>query len=177
MAIVASLSKFKKTNLLIYIAACVLAAVVFGYDGYLSKYKWSKRYSFYEEHVIENDGKPTTTMQFNRISPPFFLAGAALLGIYFFAVRNRNIVAEDSELVLNSVRIPYDSIQKIDKTDFDRKGRFTITYDKQDGSQADLTLSDRSYDNLHAVLDVLVAHLTGQPSPAEADRQETGEQG
>ena len=33
MAIVAPLSKFKKTNLLIYIAACVLVAVVFGYDG------------------------------------------------------------------------------------------------------------------------------------------------
>ncbi len=125
MAIVAPLSKFKKTNLLIYIAACMLAAVVFGYDGYLSKYKWSKRYSFYQEHFIENGGKPSATMRFNRISPPFFLAGAGLLGIYFFAIRTRRITAEDSELVLSDrLRIPYDSIQRIDKTDFEKRGRF-----------------------------------------------------
>jgi hypothetical protein len=50
MAIEAPLSKFKKTNLAIYILVCVIVAVWFGYDGYFSKYEWSHRRSFYEKH-------------------------------------------------------------------------------------------------------------------------------
>jgi hypothetical protein len=59
MAIEAPVSKYTKTNIKIYIAVCVAAAVIFAYDGYLSKYKWSGRYSFYKKHVLDNDGKPT----------------------------------------------------------------------------------------------------------------------
>ena len=50
MAIEAPLSKYRRTNLKIYIAACLGIVVVFGYDGYLSKYPWSQRRGFYEEH-------------------------------------------------------------------------------------------------------------------------------
>ncbi|MGD8787685.1 MAG: hypothetical protein PVJ60_09695, partial [Phycisphaerales bacterium] len=74
MAIEAPISKFKKTNFKIYIVICIAVAIVFAYDGYLSKYKWSGRYNFYREHVLDNDGKPNPTMSFNRISPPVFIA-------------------------------------------------------------------------------------------------------
>src|SRR4030042_5076011 len=74
MAIEAPMSKFTKTNFKIYIGVCLFAAGIFAYDGYLSKYEWSKRYSFYKEHVLDNDGKPSPTMEFKRKSPPVFLA-------------------------------------------------------------------------------------------------------
>ena len=78
MAIEAPVSKFKKNNILIYMVICIILAVVFGYDGYLSKYNWSHRRSFYEEHV--KDGKPDDDMIFNMYSPPFFLVGAVIFG-------------------------------------------------------------------------------------------------
>ena len=136
MAIEAPISKFKKTNLKIYIVVCVAVAIIFAYDGYLSKYKWSKRYSFYKEQVLDNDGKPTPTMNFNRKSPPFFIAGAVLLGAYLFAVKNKKIVADENELIIDDKeRISYDSIQKIDKTHFDKKDFFVITYKNKGGSE------------------------------------------
>ena len=161
MAIEAPISKHKKTNLKIYIGACILAAVVFAYDGYLSKYKWSKRYSFYKEHVLDNNGKPTATMNFNRKSPPVFAAGAILLAAYLLAIRNRKLIAEESELVVSAKkRIPYQSMEKIDKTYFDSKGFFIVTYKDESGRQVNLKLSDRTYDNLGAVLEKLVAEIS-----------------
>jgi hypothetical protein len=161
MAIEAPISKFKKTNLKIYIVVCVALAIIFAYDGYLSKYKWSRRYSFYKEHVLDNDGKPTPTMNFNRKSPPFFIAGAVLLGAYLFAVRNKKILADENELVIgDKERIPYDSIQKIDKTHFERKEFFVITYKDKDASEVQRKLSGRTYDNLAAILDHLVAKIS-----------------
>ena len=74
MAIEAPISKFKKDNFRISIGICLAVAVIFAYDGYLSKYEWSKRYGFYKKHVLDNDGKPDSTMVFNRTSPPFFAA-------------------------------------------------------------------------------------------------------
>ena len=58
MTIEAPISKFKKTNLKIFLGICIAIAIIFAYDGYLSKYKWSGRYSFYKEQVLDNDGKP-----------------------------------------------------------------------------------------------------------------------
>jgi len=161
MAIEAPISKHKKSNLKIYIGVCIVAAVVFAYDGYLSKYKWSKRYGFYKKHVIDNGGKPTATMNFNRKSPPFFAGAAVLLGAYLFAVRNKKIIADESQLVLGAKeKIPYDSIQKIDKTYFDSKGYFTITYKDKDDRNLNRKLSDRTYDNLAAILNRLVERIT-----------------
>jgi hypothetical protein len=152
MAIEAPLSKFKKTNFKIYIVVCIIAAVWFGYDGYFSK-------KFREKHAP--DGVPDSTMVFNRKAPPFFIAGALLLGVYLYAIRNKKITADENELIISDKEnIPYDSIQKIDKTYFDTKGVFIITYKDTDGNEANRKLSSRKYDNLAAILDHLVAKIS-----------------
>ncbi|MHC4395382.1 MAG: hypothetical protein ACYS1A_06965 [Planctomycetota bacterium] len=160
MAVEAPISKFKKTNLKIYICACVVGAIIFGYDGYLSKYEWSKRHNFYKKNVIDNGGKPTSTMSFNRKSPPVFAGAAILLGAYLFLIRNKKLVADENALVLSKYSIAYDSIEKIDKTHFDSKGFFIVTYKDVNGNDADCKISNRTYDNLAAVLEHLVAKIT-----------------
>jgi hypothetical protein len=161
MAIEAPISKYKKTNLKIYIAVCVAAAVIFAYDGYLSKYKWSGRYSFYKKNVLDNDGKPNPTMIFNRKSPPFFAAAAVLFGAYLYVVKNKKLVADENELIFSAKeKISYDSIQKIDKTYFDKKGFFVITHKDEHGKEIDKKISERKYDNLAPILDYLIAKIS-----------------
>jgi len=161
MAIEAPVSKYTKTNLKIYIAACAAAAVIFAYDGYLSKYKWSGRYSFYKEHVLDNDGIPTSAMNFNRKSPPFFVAAAVFFGVYLFVVKNNKLIADENELVFSAKeKIPYDSIEAINKTYFDKKGFFVITYKNESGNQVDRKITERKYDNLPAILDHLVKKIS-----------------
>jgi hypothetical protein len=161
MAIEAPVSKFTKTNIKIYIAACAAAAVIFAYDGYLSKYKWSGRYSFYKEQVLDNDGRPTQTMNFNRKSPPFFIGAAILFAVYLFVIKNNKLIADENGLVFSTKeKIPYDSIQKINKTYFEKKGFFVITYKDEHGNQVDRKITERKYDNLAAVLDHLVAKIS-----------------
>ncbi|MHC4324236.1 MAG: hypothetical protein ACYSUX_08190 [Planctomycetota bacterium] len=161
MAIEAPVSKFTKTNIKIYIAVCAVTAIIFAYDGYLSKYKWSGRYNFYKEQVLDNDGIPTQTMNFNRKSPPFFIGAAALFAVYFFVIRNRKLVADENELVFSAKeKIPYDSIEAINKTYFEKKGFFVITHKNEAGNPTNLKISDRKYDNLAAILDHLVAKIS-----------------
>ena len=161
MAIEAPISKFKKNNFRISIAACLGMAIIFAYDGYLSKYKWSMRYSFYEEQVVDNDGKPTPTMVFNQKSPPFFAGAAVLLWAYLLAIKNKKLIADENELAFGDKdRIPYDSIERINKTYFDKKGFFVFTYKDKNGNQIDRKLSDRTYDNLGAILDHIVAKIS-----------------
>ena len=159
MAIEAPVSKFKKNNILIYMVICIILAVVFGYDGYLSKYNWSHRRSFYEEHV--KDGKPDDDMIFNMYSPPFFLVGAVIFGFYFSKIKERKLLAEENELVINkNKKIPYDSIEKINKTWFEKKGYFVITYKDESGKETDHKISDRSYDGLDNILNHLVEKIS-----------------
>jgi len=159
MAVEAAYSRYRKTNLKIYIGFCIVFAVVFGYDGYLSKYDWSLRRSFYQEHVKE--GRFDDTMLFNRMAPVVLFAGALLLAFRLRAVRNKKLSAGENELVLgDSKKLTYDSIEKIDKTAFDKKGVFIITYRNKDGSEVDLKLSDKKYDNLGLLLDELVAKIS-----------------
>jgi len=182
MTIEAPISRHEKTNFKIYIAVCLVVAIIFAYDGYLSKYKWSGRYSFYNEHVVDNDGKPTATMKFNRGSPPFFIGVAVLLGAYLFAIKNKKIIADENELIINNkLKIPYDSIERLDKTHFRSKtkrkfvgdqsgnvqetrsapeGYFIITYKDNSGREVKRKLSSRTHDNLAAVLDELVAKIS-----------------
>ena len=161
MAIEAPVSKYRKTNLKIYIIVCILTASIFGYDGYLSKYKWSKRYSFYQKHVIDNDGKPDSTMNFNLKSPPFFIGVAMLLGVYLFAIRNKKLIADENELIFSDKeKISCDSIEEINKTKFKSKGYFVITYKDQNGREVKRKISDKQYGNLEAVLDHLVAQIS-----------------
>lgn len=161
MAIEAPISKFKKTNYKISIALCTALAIVFAYDGYLSKYEWSMRHGFYKEHVIDNGGKPNSTMIFNQKSPPFFAGAAVLMGAYLLVLRKKKLVADENELVFSDGdRIRYDSIEKIDKTYFEKKGFFVFTYKNEHGKDVDRKLSDRTYDNLGAILDHIVAKIS-----------------
>jgi hypothetical protein len=142
-------------------AFCIIIAVVLAYDGYLSKYEWSYRYSFYKKHVVDKGGKPDSDMVFNQKAPLFLVGVAVLFGGYLFAIRNRKVVAEENALIVNDkLKIAYDSIQKIDKSDFDSKGRFRFTYLGPDGKELDCKLSDRDYDNLKPILDHLVAKIS-----------------
>jgi hypothetical protein len=122
------------------------------YDGHFNE-------SFKEKH--SPDGKPDGTMVFNQKAPAYLVGAAVLLGVYLLVIRNKNVVAEDDALVIDGkVSIAYDSIQKIDKTNFDAKGHFTFTYKTPDGKETDRKISDRDYDNLKAILDHLVAKIS-----------------
>jgi hypothetical protein len=159
MVIEAPIGKYIKNNLRIYIVVCVFFAALFGYDGYLSKHEWSHRRSFYEKHV--KDGRPDDTMVFNQKAPIFLAVAAVALGIRLWTIRNRKLIADENELtVSDKQKILYGSIEKIDKTLFKEKGFFVITYKNEKGSEANLKLSDRTYDNLAAVLDHLVAKIS-----------------
>ena len=161
MALVASLSKYKIKTFKLWIGVCVLAALVLAYDGYLSKYQWSKRYEFYKHHVIDKGGKPDVDMVLNQNAPFVLIGLAALMGGYLFIIRNKKVVADETGLVVDEkINIAYNSILKIDKTLFDSKGRFTITYRGPDGKETDLTISDKNYDGLGAILDQAVAKIS-----------------
>jgi hypothetical protein len=86
MAIEAPISKFKKTNLKIYIAICIGLAIWCAYDGYFNN-KWI------EEHTDTN-GNPESYLVFNRKAPPYFIGAAVLFGAYLFAIRNKKIIAD-----------------------------------------------------------------------------------
>lgn len=153
MAIEAPLSRYKRNNSLIYIVVCLALALWFGYDGYFNR-------RFIAEHTTEQ-GSPNGTLLFNRKAPPFFVGGALLLGIYWCVIRNRKLVAAEDALVFAGGRkIRYDAIEKIDKTHFEAKGLFTITYKNDRDRLVQHTLSDRQYDNLGPILDHLVAQIT-----------------
>ena len=153
MAIDAPISKYKKTNLKIYIILCIVVAAWFAYDGYINK-------NFIEKNTDEN-GKPNSTLIFNQKAPPFFAAAAVLFGVYLFAVKNKKLIADENELVFSEKdKIPYDSIQSINKTYFEKKGFFVITHKDEHGREINRKLSDRNYDNLAAILDHLVAKIS-----------------
>ncbi len=153
MSIEAPISKFKKTNFKIYIVVCIVAAIWLGYDGYFNK-------NFKEGHTGP-DGKPDSTLVFNQKAPPFLIGAAVLLCVYIVAVRNKKLVAGENELILGAKeKIPYDSIEKIDKTHFGSKGYFIITYKDKNGGKVSRKISNKSYDNLAAVLEHLVAKIT-----------------
>lgn len=161
MAIEAPVSRYKRSNLKIYIAACGVAAAVLAYDGYLSKFFWSGRHSFYEKHMVDQGGKPDATMKFNRIIPPVLAAAGVILGFRLWRLRGRTIRAEADGLVLADGRkITYESIEKIDRTYFQSKGCFVISYKGESGREAECRLSNRDYDNLPVVLDELVARIS-----------------
>jgi hypothetical protein len=98
---------------------------------------------------------------FNRISPIFFVAAAAILGLWLRARQDKKLVADENELIISDkVRIRYDSIEKIDKTHFESKGYFIITFKDSRGREVNRKLGDRKYDNLAAILDHLVAEIS-----------------
>ncbi len=159
MAIEAPYSKYNRTNFKISIFFCIGVAAIFAYDGYFSKYEWSLRRSFYEKHVI--DGKPDGDMVFNQKSPFVFVGLAAALTVWFLVRKKRKLLADENELVFsNNKRISYNSIEKINKTYFDSKGYFIITYKSKNGKEINHKLSDKMYDNLKEILELLVEKIS-----------------
>lgn len=153
MAIEAPLSKYKRNNFLIFIAVFIIAAAWFGYDGYFNE-------NFKKEHTDES-GKADNTLIFNQKAPPFFLGAAVIFAGYLYAIRNRKIIADENELIISGKeKISYNSIEKIDKTYFDKKGIFILTYHDKDGNEVNRKLTNRQYDNLAAILDHLVAKIS-----------------
>ena len=152
MAIEAPVSKFRRNNLKIYIVVCILATIWLAYDGYFNE-------KFIEEHSPE--GVPDSTLVFNQKAPTVFVGIAVLLGIKLLLISKKKLIADEKELIFSdSDRITYDSIEQINKTNFDSKGYFLITYKAENGKEAERKLSDRTYDNLKAVLDHIVAKIT-----------------
>ncbi len=153
MAIEAPVSKFKKSNVLIYTGICIILAAWFGYDGYLNQ-------KFINEHTMEN-GNADGTLIFNQKSPPFFLHRRSPFGIYFYRIKGKKLLAEENELVFSDgKKISYDSIEKINKTWFEKKGYFVITYKNKDGKETDYKISDSSYDGLENILNHLVEKIS-----------------
>ena len=153
MAIEAPVSKFTKTNLQIYIFLCIIVAAWFAYDGYLNK-------TFIEKNTNDN-GTPNITLIVNQKLPPFLAVAAVLFGVYLFAVKSNKLIADENELVFSAKeKILYDSIEAINKTYFEKKGFFIITYKNESGKQLDRKITERKYDNLPAVLDHLVAKIS-----------------
>ena len=151
MVIEAPLSKYRKNNIKIYIVICVVLAAWFFYDGYFNR-------GFMEKHTDANKN-PNSTLMFNRKSPPYLLGAAVVLGVYLFGIRNKKVVLDGNNLTAGKLNITCDSIEKIDKTNFSSKGYFVITYKDPKSNEYELKLSDRTYDNLPAILDELVARI------------------
>ncbi len=153
MAIEAPYSKYRKTNFKIYIVICAALGTWFCYDGYFNE-------KFKQKHV-DSEGRPDSTLVFNQKSPPLFIAAALFLSARLFATARKKVIADENQLIINNKeKISYGSIQKIDKTYFDSKGHFIITYENKDGSKLNRKLSSRVYDNLEAVLNHLVAKIS-----------------
>jgi hypothetical protein len=153
MAIVAPFARFRRNNLILYIVVCLALAAWCAYDGYYNE-DWIK------DHT-DAEGNPEFYLTFNRRAPAVLIALVVLFGGYLLVVRNGKIIAEQNELVLSAKeKIPYDSIQKIDKTHFKSKDFFVVTYKDDNGREVDRKLSGRKHDNLQAVLDELVEKIS-----------------
>jgi hypothetical protein len=155
MAIEAPLSKYKKQNYLIIIAVLIGGAAWCIYDGYFNE-------KFAEENTVKNDDGTESLGEWlivNRYAPYFMIPGGILMALRFFMVKDKKIVAGDTSLQMGKVEISYDSIERITKTFFDKKGYFILTY-KEGDKEIDVKLSDRSYDNMPAILDELVKQIS-----------------
>ncbi len=153
MAVIAPMGKYRKHSFMIYIFVCLGFAAWFTYDGYFSQ-------KFIESHTI--DGMPDATLKANRYGPYVLVVIAALLGLRWWMVKDKKVVADGKALIFDDgVRIEYSSIEKIDKTQFDKKGSFIITYKDSSGRQINRTLCDKNWDNLDSILNELVTALKG----------------
>jgi hypothetical protein len=153
MAIEATCSKYKKQNFIIGIVLLIGLGAYCTYDGYFNE-------KFRDRHT-SIEGKPDSTLVFNQKAPFFCLAGAVTLAIWLGIAKNRKIVAESDGIVINGKeKLAYQSIEKIDKTYFESKGYFVVTYKDEAGKEVDRRFDNRAYDNLAAILDELVAKIS-----------------
>jgi len=153
MDIVGPVSRHKTNSAVLYIAVLVGFGLWCLVDGYFKT-------SFIQEHTGP-DGRPDSTLLFNRYAPFVLFLGAAGLGLWLFSIRNRKVVATDTKLIVrDTLRVPYDSIQQIDKTHFEKRGFFVITYRTEGTREDTVRLDDRDYENLRPILDRLVKEIT-----------------
>jgi hypothetical protein len=155
MAIVAPLSRYRRNNHMILLAVVLGLAAWFHYDGHFNQ-------EFITKHT-KPDGTPDDTLTINRKAPPFLMAAGVLVVGNFVRIRNQRIRVDDSALMVNSLSIPLGAVTQIDKTHFDSKGFFVLSY-KSGDSEKQLKLYARNYDNLSAVLDRLIEELSGPAS-------------
>lgn len=156
MTIEAPLSRYKKQNLLIAFVVLIGLGVWFYYDSHYNE-------SFIEKNtIVDEDGgeRPNSTLAFNQKAPPYMFVGAALVAVYFFVIRGKKVIADETALKANGKTIDYSAIEMINKTHFDNKGYFIIGYKDAQGNSCEMKLRDRMYDNLKTVLDHLVAKIS-----------------
>jgi hypothetical protein len=152
MAIEAPVSNFRKKNVQLYFLICLIVGIWFGYDGYYNK-------TFIEKH--SKDGVIDDTVKFNRKAP--YIAGvfALFFAGQFILMKNKKITAADNELIMdNNLKIPYTSIETIDKTDFEGKGYFVVFYKDQSGTEKNVKISSRQFDNVKPILDLLIEKIS-----------------
>lgn len=153
MAIEAPISKFKKNNVLIFIVVCLGLTVWCIYDAHYNE-------AFMTEHT-DVEGNPEGWLVVNLKAPPYLIGAAVLAAGYWFLLRDKKIVADENGLVLSAKeKIPYDSMQKIDKTYYESKGYFILTYKTDNAGQIDRKISNKQYDNLKPILDHLVEKIS-----------------
>ena len=152
MAIEAGISSYKKNRIKMFIVAGLVLAGWCVYDGYFNQ-KWI------EKHTAA-DGSAKTYLVFNQRAPYFLVSGAILLGIYLASILGKKVVADDEKLIVDGKEIKYDSILKLDKTYFDSKGYFVLTYKTAQGGETVKKISDLRYDNLTPILDHVVSKIS-----------------
>lgn len=156
MNVQATGSRHKANTDWIIVAVCIVATLWFLYDGWMSK-------SFIEEHTLE-DGSVDVTLQTNRYYAPIGLAiAAAWFALGAVRTKGLRITADDAGLETPSGRIPYDTIETIDRRYFEKEGHFTIQY-RQDNTSQKIKLRDRDYDNLAILLDEIVKQTGAAPT-------------
>ena len=139
MALEATYSQYKKTNFKIGIVILIGFGLYCAYDGYFKE-------KFINKHTV--DGRPDLTLQFNQNAPYVLIPVAAVLGLWFLLVKDRKITAEADGITINGrEKIAYDSIEKIDKTYFETKEYFVLTYKNESGGETERRLDGRNYDN------------------------------
>jgi hypothetical protein len=153
MAIEAPYSRYKKQNFVIGIVLLLAFGAYCVYDGYLNT-------KFIEKHT-NVEGVPDATLAFNQKAPFLCIPGAIVLAIWLSVAKKKKITAEEDGIIMSGgKKIAYQSIEKIDKTYFDAKDYFVITYKDENGKEAEQRFDGRGYDNLAAILDELVSRIS-----------------
>jgi len=156
MAIVAPLSRYRRNNHLIALVICLGLAAWCFYDGRYNQ-------EFIQKHS-NPDGTPNDPwLIINRVAPPYLMVAGVLVVANFYRVRNQRVRVDGDTLMINRLSIPLKDVVQVDRTHFDTKGFFILSY-KSGGSEKNTKLYARDYDNLSAVLDRLIEELSGPAS-------------
>lgn len=151
-AIEAPISKYSRNSLIIGIVVMIVFGLWCIYDGYFNQ-------TFIDKNTDEQ-GQPMSNLVFNQKAPIILFICAGLAGLRWMLIRKRKIQAIETELVINEkLRIPYAAIEQIDKTHFDKKGFFDVTY-TQEGKLVTRRLDGRKYDHISPILDHLVQQIS-----------------